>query len=115
VEFRHVVRASQRAVLAAEALVVEVLDDPRDRVFLVGIHGAGAQAGRLQAVMTRRGHVLEHRQVRRPADEQADLPPGLAAVVEALLKAGAKPPETISGSEAVKLVFDSSFSDLLLA
>ncbi len=34
------------------------------------------QAG-FEAVVARRGHVLEHRQRRRPADEQADVPPGL--------------------------------------
>ena len=35
-----VVRAGERAVLAAEALVVEVLDDPRNRIFLISIDRA---------------------------------------------------------------------------
>ena len=48
-----VVRAGERAVLAAEALVVEVLDDPRDRIFLISIDRAGAQTGGVEAVMTR--------------------------------------------------------------
>ncbi len=66
VEPGGVVRTGQRAVLAADALVVEVPDDPRDRVLLVGIHRAGRQAGRVEAVVTRRRHVLEHRQAGTP-------------------------------------------------
>ena len=62
VKLGDVVRAGERAVLAAEALVVEVLDDPGDRVLLVGVDRAGVQAGRVEAVMARRGHVLQHRQ-----------------------------------------------------
>ena len=79
-ELGHVVRAGERAVLAADALVVEVLDDPGDRVLLVGVDRAAVEAGRVEAVVAGRGHVLEHRQRRRPADEQADVAPGLAVV-----------------------------------
>jgi hypothetical protein len=42
-EFGSVVGAGERAVLASEALVVEVFDDPRDRVFLVGVDGTEAE------------------------------------------------------------------------
>ena len=65
VELGGVVGAGERAVLAAEALVVEVLDDPRDRVLLVGIDRAGVQAGRVEAVVAGRRDVLEDRQARR--------------------------------------------------
>ena len=77
---RDVVGTGQRAVLAAEALVVEVPDDPGDRVLLVGVHRAGRQAGRVEAVVAGGRHVLEHRQAGTPPDEQADVAPGFALV-----------------------------------
>ena len=62
VELGDIVRTGERAILAADALVVEVLDDPGERVLLVGVDRAGVQAGRVEAVVARRRHVLEHRQ-----------------------------------------------------
>ena len=73
VKLGDVVRTGERAVLAAEALVVEMLDDPGDRVFLVGVDRAGVQAGRVEAVVARRRHVLEHRQ-RWPSRRRAGRP-----------------------------------------
>ena len=78
--FGDVVGAGQCAVLAAEALVVEMLDDPRDRVLLVGIDRASIQASRVEAVVARRGYVLEDRQPRSASDYQPDVAPGLPLV-----------------------------------
>ena len=51
VVLRHLVRAGEHAVLAADALVVEVLDDAGDRVLLVRVHRAAVQARRVEAVV----------------------------------------------------------------
>ena len=64
VVLRHVVRAGQRAVLAAEALIVEVLDDAGDRILLVGVHRAAVHARRIEAVMAGRRDGLLHRRLR---------------------------------------------------
>ena len=81
VKLRHVVRAGERAVLAAEALVVEVLDDPGDRVLLVGVDRAGVQAGRVEAVVAGRRDVLDDTAACAvAADEQADVAPDLVLV-----------------------------------
>ena len=74
---RRLVGAGQRAVPAAEALVVEVLHDPRDRVLLVGIHGTGVQAGRVETVVAGRRDVLDDRKTPAPAVQQAHVAPGL--------------------------------------
>ena len=80
---RHVVRAGERAVLAADALVVEVADDAGDRILLVGLDRAAVQAGRVDAVVAGGGHRLLHGRVARAAVQQADAAPGLV-VVEAV-------------------------------
>src|SRR5207237_4816955 len=48
---RHLVWAGQRAVAAADALVIQVDDDARHRILLVGVDGAPLQAGRVDAVV----------------------------------------------------------------
>ena len=50
----HVVRTLERAVLAADALVVQVADDSRLRVLIVGIDRAPCQAARIDAMMAGR-------------------------------------------------------------
>src|SRR5262249_7093852 len=77
---RRVVGACQGAVLTAETLIVEVADDPRDRVLLVSIDRAGAQARRVEAVVARRGDVLEDRQPPIAAHEQAHVAPALLVI-----------------------------------
>ena len=56
VEDRHLVGAGERAVAAADAGVVEVADDPGDRVLLVGLGRAALQARRVDAVVAGAGH-----------------------------------------------------------
>ena len=73
----RLVGTGQRAVLAPEALVIEVLDDARDRVLLVGLHRAGVHAGRVEAVVAGGRHVLDDRQAPAAAVQQADVAPRL--------------------------------------
>ena len=54
VERRHLVGTGQRAVAAADALVVEVRDDPGDGILLVRVDRAAVQAGRVDAVVAAR-------------------------------------------------------------
>ena len=72
---RRLVRTGERAVLAAEALVVEVLDDAGDRILLVGLHRTCVHAGGIQAVMAGRRDVLDDRQAPAPAVQQPDVAP----------------------------------------
>ena len=67
----HVVGAHQRAVLAADALIVEVPHDAGDRVFVVGQRRAAVQARRLQAVMAGGRDVLQDVQPAAVAAHQA--------------------------------------------
>ncbi len=75
-----VIRAGERAVAAAKALVVQMLDNPGERVFLEGIDRARIEAGGVEAMVTRRGDMLKHRQAGSSADQQANLAPRLAIV-----------------------------------
>ncbi len=88
VELGRIVRAGQRAILAAEALVVEVPDNSRERVLFVGVDRAGVEAGRIEAMMARGCHMLEDRQLRPAADNEADVAPGLALVQPVEIVAG---------------------------
>ena len=72
---RRLVGTGERAVLAAEALVVEVLDDAGDRVLLVGLHRTRVHAGGIQAVVAGRRDVLDDGQAPAPAVEQPDVAP----------------------------------------
>ena len=47
-----IVRAGQGAVLTPDALVVQMPDNPRVRVFLIGLDRAGTHASRLDTMMT---------------------------------------------------------------
>ena len=76
----RVVGAHQDAVLAADALVIEVLDDAGDRILLVGLDRAAGQAGGLQAVVARGGDGLLRGGLRGSAVQQADGAPDLAVV-----------------------------------
>ena len=74
---RHLVRAGENAVPAADALVVQVMHDTGQRVLFVGAHRATVHAGWLQAVVAR-GDRLLHRLLRAAAVQQADRTPRLA-------------------------------------
>ena len=83
VELRHLVRAGEHAVLAADALVVEVADDAGRGILLVGLHRAAVHAGRVEAVMAGGRDRLLHGRLARTAVQEADAAPGLV-VVEAV-------------------------------
>ena len=72
---RRVVRTGQRAVLAPEALVVEMLDDARHRILLIGVDGARVHAGRVEAVVTRGRDMLHHGQALASAVQQPHVAP----------------------------------------
>ena len=74
---RRLVGTGQRAVLAPEALIVEVLDDSGDRVLLVGVHRTRVHAGGVEAVVTGGRDVLHDRQMLAPAVQQPDVAPRL--------------------------------------
>ena len=78
--FGHLVRASHRAILATEALVIQMLDDTCDRVFLIRIDRARDHASWLKAVVTRGRHVLHDWSCARAADQQANITPRFVVV-----------------------------------
>ena len=55
---RHVIRASQCAVLTTKTLIVEMLHDARDDVLFIRIDRASIQASWLDTVMTSSRHML---------------------------------------------------------
>ena len=69
---RHFVGALEDAILAADALIIEVPDDAGGWIFFVGEHGASIEAGRIDAVMTRGRDGLLERKIGFGADELAD-------------------------------------------
>ncbi len=85
---RHVVGTLQHAILAANALVVEVPDDARDGVLFIGQHRAALHAGRFDAVMAGGRDVLDHRGLAAAAGEQAHLSPDFVLVQAVQIMAG---------------------------
>src|SRR6185295_18231666 len=83
VELRHLVRAGEHAVLAADALVVQVAHDAGRGILLVRAHRAAVHARRVQAVVAGGRHGLLHGRVAGPAVKQTHAAPGLV-VVEAV-------------------------------
>ena len=75
---RRFIGAGENAVLAADALVVEVVHNAGERVFFIRAHGTPMHAGRLQTVMACGGHGFLHRRLRAAAVQQADNAPGFA-------------------------------------
>src|SRR5262245_24011279 len=59
--FGYFVRTCHRAVLAAEALVIQMLDDARDRVLFVSVDWARDHARRLDTMMACGRNMLHHR------------------------------------------------------
>ena len=58
--FRNVIRTLEYAVLASDALIVEVVDDAGNSVFFICVDGATIEACRFDAMMTCGGDVLHH-------------------------------------------------------
>ena len=78
--FGHLVGAGHRAVLAAETLIVQVLDDPGDRILFVSIDRAGDHAGRLKTMVASGSDVLHHGRGARAANKQPDITPRFVVV-----------------------------------
>lgn len=78
--FRDVVRALENAILAADALVVEVTDDPGVGLLFVGADGAAVHALWFEAVMTGGGDSLLKTGGVIASFEKANITPGLIFV-----------------------------------
>src|SRR5688500_6562089 len=87
----HVVRAHQHAVAAADALIVEVPDDSRDRICFIGRNGAAVQAARVLAMVTCGCDRLGKWTGPTRADEHADVAPCLCII---------EPVERVAGGDA---------------
>lgn len=59
---RHFIGTHHGAILAAKALIVEMLDDAREWVFLISLDRAAIQATRVNAMMAGCRDVLNNRQ-----------------------------------------------------
>src|SRR5690606_13718670 len=71
VVLRYLVGTRERAVLTADALVIEVLDDPRALILLVGTYRAAVHAGGIEAVVAGGCNGLLDRGLRRAAVNDA--------------------------------------------
>ena len=69
---RHFVRAFENAILAADALVIEMANDAGGRILFVGEHRATIEASRIEAMMASGGDGLLKRENLGVADEKAD-------------------------------------------
>ena len=74
------VGALEHAILAADALVIEMANDARDCILLVGQDGAAVQAARVGAMMASGGDSLREGLPPVVADQAADVTPGFAFV-----------------------------------
>ena len=75
-----VVRTGQGAVLTADALVIQVLHDPRDRVLFIGIDRTPLHTAGVQAVMTGGRHMLHQRVAGCATHQQTDIAPGFRLI-----------------------------------
>src|SRR5690606_19850250 len=80
VVLRHFVGAGESAVLAADTLIVEMLDDARFGVFLVGAYRTAVHASWIQAMVTSGGDRLLDRGLGRAAMDQTNGAPGFVVV-----------------------------------
>src|SRR6478736_669284 len=76
-KLRNLVRASQRAVLTTDALVIEVADNAGFWRLFIGIDRTALHAGRIQTVMTSSRHRLLNRRCRRAAVQEPHGAPSL--------------------------------------
>jgi len=65
------------AVLTTVRLILRVPNDPRARVFFVRPNRAASQTGRFEAVVAGGCDMLKDGQIRRAAEQQPDIAPGL--------------------------------------
>src|SRR2546425_5017513 len=78
--FRHFIWARENAVLAADALIVQVTNNPGARVLFIREHGAAREAAGVDAMMARSRDNLLEWIAPIVADQQASLSPGFALV-----------------------------------
>ena len=78
--FRHIIWALQNAILAADALVIEVTDDPGHRIFVIGVHGTAVHARGIKTVVTRGRDRLLNRFGPCSSEKGANVPPCLPFV-----------------------------------
>jgi hypothetical protein len=78
--FRHVIRAFQNAVLAADALIIKVSDNSGADILFVGTHRTALQASRLEAMVASCRDGLLIRPFSRAAMNQADASPGFVLI-----------------------------------
>lgn len=57
----HVVGTFEHAILTADTLIVQMPDDAGNRIFIEGVDGTAFQASKLDAMVTRSGHMLQNR------------------------------------------------------
>src|ERR1044071_6335552 len=89
---RHFVGTHEDAILAADALVIQVADDAGERILVIGQHRAAVGASGIGTMMAGGGDRLEMRLGPRAADQEADAAPGLVLVqaVEGVAGGGAR-------------------------
>jgi hypothetical protein len=75
VVFGNIIRALEHAVLATDALVVEVTDDAGEWVFFVGEYGATIETAGIGAMVTGAGYGLLKRMGASAANQHADVAP----------------------------------------
>ena len=85
---RHVVWAFPSAILATDALVIEVANDAGYRVFVVRVDRTTVHTSRIHAVMTGGGDRLLHRFQDCSTKKHTDIAPGLVIVEAVEIVAG---------------------------
>src|SRR5204862_1940859 len=78
--FGDVVRTFHDAILAADALVIEMSHDAGERILVVRQHRTTVQAARISAMMACRGHGLLKRLPPVAAEQESDVAPRFAVV-----------------------------------
>ena len=78
--FRHIVRTFQNAVLAADALIIEMAHDPGDRILFIGENRTAVEAAGVGAMMAGgRDRLLIGRSV-RPTGHESNIAPRLVFI-----------------------------------
>ena len=84
----RIIWTCHRAVLAANALVVEMPDNSRSRVFLISVDRTDIRARRVEAMMARGCHMLKNGKLRRAAKHEVHVARRLAFVQAVQVVAG---------------------------
>src|SRR5690606_5422312 len=80
VVFGNVIRAFQHAVLAADALIIQMSDNARERILLVREHRAAVETGGIRTMMTGRRDGLLNGTTMVASDDEAHIAPGFLVV-----------------------------------